>query len=47
MDSDFKFAENCSFNFIYAKYGYGILKKIPSLKIDSISEVLELEILFS
>ena len=47
MDSDFKFAENCSFNFIYAKYGYGILNKKPTLKIDSISEVLELEILFS
>ncbi len=46
MNSDFKFAENCNFNFIYASYGYGTLDKNPIFKIDSISEIIELKALF-
>ncbi len=46
MNSDFKFAENCNFNFIYASYGYGNLNKNPIHKIDLISEVTELKALF-
>ena len=43
MDSDFKFSENCNFNFIYASYGYGTLNKNPNVKIDQISQVIELK----
>ena len=42
MESDREFAENCRFNFIHAKYGYGLINKTPKNSIDSIDQILNL-----
>ena len=42
MESDRQFAENCGFNFIYAKYGYGSVIKKTKNSVDSIDQILNL-----
>ena len=42
MESDREFAENCKFNFIYAKYGYGFVNKKTKNSIDSIDQILNI-----